>query len=121
MLVGGIMVINGDMTLGNMAMINGYLWMLNEPLRMAGWIVNDWFRFVTSVEKIYATIQEEPGIKNPVSGPFDISAPKPEGSVEFKNVSYSIDGEEILKDISFKIEPGQKVGIIGATGAGVRW
>lgn len=118
MLVGGIMVINGDMTLGNMAMINGYLWMLNEPLRQAGWIVNDWFRFVTSVEKIYATIQEEPGIKNPVSGPFDISAPKPEGSVEFRNVSYSIDGEEILKDISFKIEPGQKVGIIGATGAG---
>ena len=118
MLVGGIMVINGDMTLGNMAMINGYLWMLNEPLRMAGWIVNDWFRFVTSVEKIYATIEEEPGIKNPVSGPFDISAPKPEGSVEFRNVSYSIDGEEILKDISFKIEPGQKVGIIGATGAG---
>ena len=118
MLVGGIMVINGDMTLGNMAMINGYLWMLNEPLRQAGWIVNDWFRFVTSVEKIYATIQEEPGIKNPVSGPFDISAPKPEGSVEFRNVSYIIDGEEILKDISFKIEPGQKVGIIGATGAG---
>ena len=118
MLVGGIMVINGDMTLGNMAMINGYLWMLNEPLRQAGWIVNDWFRFVTSVEKIYATIQEEPGIKNPVTGPFDISAPKPEGSVEFRNVSYSIDGEEILKDISFKIEPGQKVGIIGATGAG---
>lgn len=118
MLVGGIMVINGDMTLGNMAMINGYLWMLNEPLRQAGWIVNDWFRFVTSVEKIYATIEEEPGIQNPVSGTFDISAPKPEGSVEFKNVSYSIDGEEILKDISFKIEPGQKVGIIGATGAG---
>ncbi len=118
MLVGGIMVINGDMTLGNMAMINGYLWMLNEPLRQAGWIVNDWFRFVTSVEKIYATIEEEPGIQNPVSGAFDISAPKPEGSVEFKNVSYSIDGEEILKDISFKIEPGQKVGIIGATGAG---
>ncbi len=118
MLVGGMMVINGDMTLGNMAMINGYLWMLNEPLRMAGWIVNDWFRFVTSVEKIYATIKEEPEIKNPVSASADQMGSKPAGSVEFKNVSYSIDGEEILKNISFRIEPGQRVGIIGATGAG---
>ncbi len=118
MLVGGLMVINGHMTLGNMAMINGYLWMLNEPLRMAGWIVNDWFRFITSIEKIYQTVKVEPDIKNPVEGPIDKNAPKPDGSVEFRNVSYSIDGEEILKDISFKVKPGQKVGIIGATGAG---
>lgn len=118
MLAGGLMVINGQMTLGNMAMINGYLWMLDAPLRMAGWLVNDWHRFTTSVEKIYATIEVEPEIKNPVTGPVDENVKKPEGSVEFKNVSYSIDGEQILKNINFKIEPGQKVGIIGATGAG---
>lgn len=118
MLVGGLMVINGQMTLGNMAMINGYLWMLNAPLRQAGWLVNDWHRFTTSVEKIYATIVVEPDIKNPVSGPVDVNAKKPQGSVEFKNVSYSIDGEQILKNINFKVEPGQKIGIIGATGAG---
>lgn len=118
MLAGGLMVINGHMTLGNMAMINGYLWMLNDPLRQAGWIVNDWHRFTTSVEKIYSTIIVEPDIKNPVIGPVDASAPKPVGSVEFKNVSYSVDGEEILKNVSFKVKPGQKVGIMGATGAG---
>lgn len=118
MLAGGLMVINGQMTLGNMAMINGYLWMLNDPLRQAGWLVNDWHRFTTSVEKIYSTIVVEPDIKNPVAGPVDPSKGRPEGSVEFRNVSYSVDGEEILKDISFKVSPGQKVGIIGATGAG---
>ena len=118
MLVGGLMVINGQMTLGNMAMINGYLWMLDAPLRQAGWLVNDWHRFTTSVEKIYATIEVEPEIKNPVAGPIDENTKKPEGSVEFRNVSYSIDGEQILKNINFKVKQGQKVGIIGATGAG---
>lgn len=92
--------------------------MLDAPLRQAGWLVNDWHRFTTSVEKIYATIEVEPEIKNPVTGPIDENAKKPEGSVEFRNVSYSIEGEQILKNINFKVKQGQKVGIIGATGAG---
>ncbi len=51
MLYGGWMVITGEMTIGNLVTVNGYLWMLNAPLRMAGWWVNDTHRFITSVEK----------------------------------------------------------------------
>ena len=43
----------GEITIGNLVTVNGYLWMLNAPLRMAGWWVNDIQRFITSVEKIY--------------------------------------------------------------------
>ena len=58
MLYGGWMVITGEMTIGNLVTVNGYLWMLNAPLRMAGWWVNDTHRFITSVEKIYTTYLE---------------------------------------------------------------
>lgn len=46
------MVVNSEMTMGDFVAVNGYLWMLTEPLRMAGWWVNDIQRFITSVENI---------------------------------------------------------------------
>ena len=46
MIMGGFMVIDGEMTIGNMVTVNGYLWMLNSPLRQAGWIINDLQRFL---------------------------------------------------------------------------
>ena len=115
MLYGGWMVITGEMTIGNLVTVNGYLWMLNAPLRMAGWRVNDTHRFITSVEKIYTTYVEEPLVKMP---PVPVSRKHMEGNVEFKDVSYTADDEDIVKDISFSVKKGQTVGILGSTGAG---
>lgn len=115
MLYGGWMVITGEMTIGNLVTVNGYLWMLNAPLRMAGWWVNDTHRFITSVEKIYTTYVEEPLVKMP---PVPVSRKHMEGNVEFKDVSYAADDEDIVKDISFSVKKGQTVGILGSTGAG---
>lgn len=115
MLYGGYMVIRGEITLGNMVTVNGYLWMLTVPLRMAGWWINDIQRFVTSVEKIYATYTEEPSVKAPVNGTMRKHL---QGAVTFRDVSYQADGEDIVHDISFCVKPGQTIGIIGSTGAG---
>ncbi|MBO5278535.1 MAG: ABC transporter ATP-binding protein [Lachnospiraceae bacterium] len=114
MLGGGIMVVKGEMTLGDMVTINGYLWMLTNPLRQAGWLSNDFQRFLTSIEKIYSTISHEPDIKEPAHP----VVRKLEGGVTFEHVSYMADDEDILQDVSFEVKPGQTVGIIGATGAG---
>lgn len=114
MLYGGYMVIHEEISLGNLVTVNGYLWMLNNPLRMAGWLVNDIGNFTTSVEKIYATYNEEPHVKTPPSG----VVKKLKGEIEFKNVSYKADDEDIVMDINFKVSPGQTVGIIGSTGSG---
>ena len=114
-LFGGIMVINGAMTLGSLVTASGYLWMLNQPLRQAGWMANDYQNFLTSIEKIYSTIAVEPTIANPKK---PVVAERLKGDIEFSHVGYKIDGEVILSDISFHIKPGQTVGIIGATGAG---
>ena len=115
MFYGGYMVIQGEITMGNLVTVNGYLWMLNVPLRMAGWWVNDIHRFLTSVEKIYDTYVEEPRIKMP-SAP--VKSRHFEGNIEFRDVSYSADGEDIVKDISFTAAKGQTIGILGSTGAG---
>ena len=64
-LYGGYMVIQGEITLGDLVKVNGYLWMLTAPLRMAGWWINDIQRFTTSIEKIYDTYTKEPSIKTP--------------------------------------------------------
>lgn len=114
-LYGGYMVIHEEITMGDLVTVNGYLWMLNTPLRMAGWLVNDIINFITSVDKIYKTYAEEPEVKMP------LNCTKKEhfkGRIEFKNVSYRADDDDIVTDIDFKVEPGQNIGIIGTTGSG---
>ena len=115
MLYGGYMVIQDQITMGDLVKVNGYLWMLNMPLRFAGWWVNDILNFVTSVEKVYDTYKEEPRVQTPRTGGIFRQY---KGDVEFKNVSYSADNTDIVKDISFQVKAGQTVGVIGSTGSG---
>lgn len=115
MIMGGFMVIDGEMTIGNMVTVNGYLWMLNSPLRQTGWIINDLQRFLTAIEKIYKVYTTEPDIKQPEHV---VEKRKLKGSVTFDHVNYYTNDDTVLKDISFHVEPGQTVGIIGATGSG---
>lgn len=115
MLYGGYMVIQGEITLGDMVKVNGYLWMLTVPLRMAGWWINDIHRFTTSAEKIYATYSQEPEVKEPVK---PVERKHFDGDVEFRHVSYHAEDADIITDINFQVKKGQTVGIIGSTGAG---
>lgn len=113
--VGGYMTIIGEISIGELVQVNGYLWMLNNPLRIFSWKLNEIQSFITSIEKIYATYQEEPDVKNP----FNRKRTTPiKGEIEFKNVSYKMDDEVVVKDINFKVKAGQTIGIIGSTGSG---
>ena len=115
MIYGGYMVIRGEITMGNLVTVNGYLWMLTVPLRMAGWWINDIHRFTTSAEKIYTTYSQEPEIKKPAC---PVERKHFNGDVEFSNVSYQAEDADIVRDISFKVKKGQTVGVIGSTGSG---
>lgn len=125
MLYGGYLALVGEITVGNMVTVNGYLWMLNSPLRMAGWYINDIQRFVTSVEKIYDTFSVEPFIKNEAADNENADPGNRDGKnelkgdVEFRHVSYRApDGELLIRDVSFHARRGQTIGIIGPTGSG---
>ncbi len=114
---GGIMVItsNGEFSLGQLVTFNGYVWMVNNPLRMAGWFVNDIQRFTTSIEKIYTVVRIKPNIKNPEK---PIVKDEIQGNVEFKNVTFKYDDYVILDNINFEAKAGQTIAIVGPTGSG---
>lgn len=114
-LVGGILVIRGNITLGQLVTFNSFIWALNNPMRMAGWLINDTQRFAASAEKIMALLNTEPKIKSSEAA---VSEEKLKGRVEFKDVCFSYGGIPVLKDISFKAFPGQTIAVIGPTGSG---
>lgn len=114
-LVGGILIINEKLTMGELVMFNGLIWAINNPMNMVGWLINDVQRFIAAAKKIRILINEETKIKNPVNG---IKPEKIKGEIEFRNVSFEYDYEPILKNINFHVKPGQTVAIFGQTGAG---
>ena len=114
-LAGGLMTIQGSISLGNLVTVTGYLWMLNNPLRMAGWLANDYQRFVASVEKIHSTIIEEPVIKQPKHS---VHLKDFAGDITFSHVNYEAHDDVILHDINFTARFGQTIGILGTTGSG---
>jgi ATP-binding cassette, subfamily B, multidrug efflux pump len=114
-LVGGIMVITDALTLGELVMFNSLIWALNNPMRMAGWLINDIQRFVASAEKIEDLMNVEPQI---VTHKDSIKMETLKGVVEFDQVGFSYGEEQVLRDISFTAKPGHTIAIIGPTGSG---
>lgn len=112
---GGLMVIRGSLTFGELVMFNSLIWALNNPMRMAGWLINDVQRFVASAEKIENLLNTESTIINPVN---PATKNTNIGMVEFDDVSFGYGEEQVLTDISFKVLPGQTVALIGPTGSG---
>lgn len=114
-LIGGIMVINGSLSYGELVTFNSLLWALNNPMRLAGWLINDVQRFIASAEKVEDLLKTEPNITNDDN---KIKVKSLKGIVEFNHVNFRYDDEQVLKNINFRVRPGQTVGIIGPTGAG---
>jgi ATP-binding cassette subfamily B protein len=114
LLGGGWLIIQGGMTVGSLVVFTGLVWALTDPLRMAGWLINDMQRFVASLERLYALSRIESAVPVP---PTAEQAPA-QGRVEFKNVSFSYGDEPVLEDISFTVERGQTVAVVGPTGSG---
>ncbi|MER2174249.1 MAG: ABC transporter ATP-binding protein [Carnobacterium sp.] len=114
---GGFLVINGSMSLGDLVTFNGFIWMLNLPMRNVGWYVNDLQRFIASSYKIREMLAAKPMI--PIEE--KESAATIQGIVEFQDVSFSFaDDPEtpVLSHISLKAKPGMTIGILGETGSG---
>lgn len=117
LVLGGYLVIRGSISIGDLVAFNSYLWMLNNPMRMSGWLLNDVQRFQAACIKIRDLLTTQSRI--PVTAHEDIPAVK--GQVEFKDVSFKFADDPnfaVLNNVSFKAEVGQTIGIIGETGSG---
>lgn len=117
LLAGGMFVISGRITIGEYTAFSGLIWTMSNPMRTLGNIINDLERFVASLNKIIEIYYASPLITDRAD-----AVDKPDrfkGSLEFKNVSFSYDKKNtVLDSISFKIDPGETVAVMGPTGSG---
>ncbi|MDX2168729.1 MAG: ABC transporter ATP-binding protein [Deltaproteobacteria bacterium] len=117
--VGGWQVIAGRIGLGDLVAFMGYLNLLAWPTMALGWMLSILQRgraALLRLEHIFAT---EPAIADP---PDAMPLPAVAGRVEFRNVSFAYpgrgNGHPVVSNVSFTLEPGEKLAIVGRTGAG---
>ena len=118
LVVGGFFIMDEKITMGQYVAFSGLIWAVANPMRMLGNIMNEFQRFAAASDKVMEIYYSEPEI---VDLPDAVDHPERiNGKVEFRNVSFQYsDGKfPVLHDVSFTIEPGQTVAIMGETGCG---
>lgn len=114
--VGGSSYFSGIISIGTLYIFIQYIGSFFEPIQEIAEQFSTLQSAMASAEKIFTILDEEIVVVNPE---VPLELPEVKGRIEFKNVWFAyIEEEWILKDVSFIIEPGQKVAFVGATGAG---
>lgn len=118
LLVGGIFLINKEITMGDYVAFSGLIWAVANPMRTLGNVMNEFQRFAAASDKVMEIYYSEPTI---VDLPDAIDRPERfAGKVEFRNVSFQYeDGRlPVLHNVSFTANPGETIAIMGETGCG---
>lgn len=113
--IGGNEAMKGEISMGNIAEFVFYVNQLTWPVASLGWVTSLIQRAAASQERINEFLKQQPDIVNDNNDAYDI-----QGTIEFKDVSFTFEhsGVEALKNVSFKVERGEVLGIIGKTGCG---
>lgn len=117
--IGKAFTVGHDMTVGELLAFLQYVGNIVWPMEMLGWLTNGFSSAKASVKrlnKIYEqtpNILDESGIDEELFNQFDVN-----GQIAFDKVTYEVNGRKILDDVSFNLEAGQTLGIMGATGSG---
>ncbi len=113
---GGKLVIEGLVSIGTLVVFQGYITKFFEPIQELAEQLNIIQSATAASERIFLLLDEEPEIRDSKNA---VEADSFKGSIEFKNVWFAYkDDEWILRDVSFKVNPGESAAFVGATGAG---
>jgi len=112
---GGFLMIQGEMTAGDLTVFTSLSWALSVPMRQLGNLLNDWQRFITCSSKVMEIEMSRADI---VDASDAVDHERIQGAVEFRHVSFAHDGAEVLRDVNFSVKPGQTLAIMGPTGSG---
>ena len=113
--LGGVSVVKGEMDIGSLVAYVEYSRNCTWPMETLGWLANSVSAAVASRKKVKKIFAETSSVKE-TENPKKLDAVK--GNIEFSHVSFAIDDTQILEDVSFKLEEGKTLGIMGATGSG---
>lgn len=109
-------VLNKELTLGDLAMVNAYMLQLFIPLNFLGFVYREIRRSLTDLENMLGLLKKEAQIKDKANA---AELQLQQGRIEFNQVHFSYQpSRPILNGLSFVVEPGQKLAIVGASGAG---
>lgn len=115
-LVAGILVINGQMSVGNYLAFSGMVVYIIFPMRNLGRLIVEMSRGLVSYDRVAEIIIED---REPIGETESAPVERIEGAVEFRNVSFEYEpNAPVLKNVSFTVKPGQVVALMGATGSG---
>lgn len=112
----GDKVIQNEISLGGMILFTRFIDMLFHPIVVLGEQINILFRTMASGERIFQVLDWDESIHEPTK-PKTLPQ-RIEGRVEYRNLTFSYRDEPVSKDVSFTIEPGEKLAIVGTTGSG---
>jgi ATP-binding cassette subfamily B protein len=114
--IGGIAVIDHQLSLGVLVAVSQYILLLATPVRTFGFMVNWFMRGYSGGVNIFRVLDTQPAITD---APEAIAMPEIAGRVRFEHVSFSYNhGREVLHDIDIEAQPGQIVALLGPTGSG---
>ena len=112
---GGLQIINGTLSLGDIVAFFGYLAMITWPMIAIGWVTSLYHRGTASLGRINSILFTDPVVSDGVGRTHQQPM---RGEIEFRNLKFGYDGAAVLNDIDLKIEAGQTVGLVGMTGSG---
>lgn len=109
-------VVDGEMTLGDLAMVNAFMIQVFIPLNILGFVYREIKRCLADVESMFKLLKIEPTVKD-VEGAQDL--PATADGISFNGVDFAYhEDRQILKNVNFVVNPGEKVAIVGPSGAG---
>ncbi len=114
---GGNMVIQGQLTLGELVAFNSYVLLLSGPVQHISWLVNSAGETSAGLQRTFEVLDMPPEIR---SRPQADKLPPLRGEVAFENVSFRYQGEKVhaLHEINLHVQPNQIIALVGLTGAG---
>ncbi|MFI5113054.1 MAG: ABC transporter ATP-binding protein [Terriglobales bacterium] len=117
--LGGREVLLGHMNVGSFVAFNTYMVQLTWPVIALGWVINLFQRGTASMVRIQEMFEQKPEVADESHvGASRASAGVIRGEIEFRHLSFSYNGTQVLKDINLKIPAGSSLAIVGPTGSG---
>ncbi|HET7893899.1 MAG TPA: ABC transporter ATP-binding protein, partial [Candidatus Sulfotelmatobacter sp.] len=110
--------LSGSMSVGQFVSFSTYMMQLTWPIIALGWVINIFQRGTASLIRINEIMSEQPEIQDAPDAQAPLNSREIAGEIEFRKLTFSYDGKQVLHDLNLRIPAGSSLAIVGPTGSG---